>query len=341
MRREISIFLILFVISIGGYGYLAADLAAKQDDVVLEETVIYGDRSLADGLQIQLGYSATSKLLWKITYTLGEDALNSGIETEFICGDAAKEYWLADLQGFHIPEHYTKRYREEEYKLYDMEQSSFVNAEGVNAEDTDVWRTQIGADGFENRYLVRGEANYRVEVQDAKTKAVLHETEIEGCSADWTISRIYQYDDILMIGTQDESGMAGDFHVLRQEEDGSHVHLFTSGAIEEMADLRLYKIESWKVGPIWNGVTDSYMCAKNNTMTNWNGEMLTMVTTQWNASTLCGFYLTMINRDGLQYCGRYDCSLDYAFNLRGDEFDYGIWPTIQLPWTVEWRENAI
>lgn len=70
MRKGAILWALLLVLSVGGVCLAAAGVYKVHDQVVLTETIVYGDRAAADGLSVQLYTRYDSRLFWDTTCTL-------------------------------------------------------------------------------------------------------------------------------------------------------------------------------------------------------------------------------------------------------------------------------
>lgn len=80
MRKASAIFLVLFLVFASFYTYAAFDINKEKDNVTFRETVLQGDKSLAEGVSIKTSYEFQRRLFWDTTLTLGNE---NSIETDF------------------------------------------------------------------------------------------------------------------------------------------------------------------------------------------------------------------------------------------------------------------
>lgn len=72
MRKATILMALVLFLSICGVGVLAADVYEAHDKVVLTERVIYGDRSKADGLDIEINSHYQNRLTWNTWLDISE-----------------------------------------------------------------------------------------------------------------------------------------------------------------------------------------------------------------------------------------------------------------------------
>lgn len=70
MRKAAILTALLLVLSIGGVCVAASGVYEARDQVVLTETVVYGDRAAANGLTVELNITCADHLFWDTTCTL-------------------------------------------------------------------------------------------------------------------------------------------------------------------------------------------------------------------------------------------------------------------------------
>lgn len=70
MRKAAILTALLLVLSIGGVCVAALGVYEARDQVVLTETVVYGDRAVANGLTVELNITCADHLFWDTTCTL-------------------------------------------------------------------------------------------------------------------------------------------------------------------------------------------------------------------------------------------------------------------------------
>lgn len=75
MKKIYAIIIAIVLISCSVFGVVAATVGAEKDRVNITETVIYGDKAVAEGLEITTTNYLKYKLYWKTNYTIGNDSL--------------------------------------------------------------------------------------------------------------------------------------------------------------------------------------------------------------------------------------------------------------------------
>ncbi len=85
MRRSLILTLLLLVLAAGSLGYIHSSLDASKDAVVIEETVLYGDKAAASGIAVNLSAHCDYRLFWDTRYLVGE---NPEINTSFAFSQA-------------------------------------------------------------------------------------------------------------------------------------------------------------------------------------------------------------------------------------------------------------
>ena len=79
MKRTFLLILLL-VVSIGSVSVFASNVYKEHDNVTFQETVLYGDRSAADGLNIKLHTYQSSQLFWDTTCKFDNEV---AVDTEY------------------------------------------------------------------------------------------------------------------------------------------------------------------------------------------------------------------------------------------------------------------
>ncbi|NLM62086.1 MAG: hypothetical protein GX193_08435, partial [Clostridiales bacterium] len=69
MRKSIIIVIMLLVLSLSGVIIAHGMVDESKDAVVLDETVLYGDKSAAEGLSVNIRVHCNNRLFWDTTYT--------------------------------------------------------------------------------------------------------------------------------------------------------------------------------------------------------------------------------------------------------------------------------
>ena len=80
MKKATILMTLVLLLSVCGVGVLAADVFEAHDQVVLTEKTVYGDRSKADGLTVQIDSHYQRKVFWNTTLRFGEE---TGAQTEY------------------------------------------------------------------------------------------------------------------------------------------------------------------------------------------------------------------------------------------------------------------
>lgn len=97
MRRATIVALLLLVLSVGGVCFAASGVYEAHDQVTLTEDVLYGDRSAADGLAVDLHTTYADHLFWDTTYVLGAEPV---IDTQYaFYASQQDEEWPVEYSG--------------------------------------------------------------------------------------------------------------------------------------------------------------------------------------------------------------------------------------------------
>ncbi|MGI6358924.1 MAG: hypothetical protein ACOX2K_09585 [Bacillota bacterium] len=80
MGKSLTLTLLLFALAIGSLGYIHGSVDQSKDAVTIDETVIFGDKSFARGITVDLTAHCDYRLFWDTRYTVGE---SSQISTSF------------------------------------------------------------------------------------------------------------------------------------------------------------------------------------------------------------------------------------------------------------------
>ena len=89
--RKAFLFLILFIgVSVGGMCMAFAGINEARDQVEITERVLYGDKSVAEGLKIQCKTGYDNRLFWNTTYEIGE-VPTTNTEYEFYASQRPEE----------------------------------------------------------------------------------------------------------------------------------------------------------------------------------------------------------------------------------------------------------
>lgn len=106
MKKALALLIILTILS--GYGiYCANSTIGKEiDNVQWQENIIYGDKSIVEGVTIQRNTKYEDYLYWNTTYVIGEDP---SIDTDFYFYELGKsEDWEYNYEGLNfLPDSYS------------------------------------------------------------------------------------------------------------------------------------------------------------------------------------------------------------------------------------------
>ena len=87
MGKSLTVVILLFVLAVGSLGYMHGSLDRDKDQVVINETVLYGDKRAADGLSLDITVQCNYRLFWNTVYTVGEEPT---VSTDFEFHQAQK-----------------------------------------------------------------------------------------------------------------------------------------------------------------------------------------------------------------------------------------------------------
>ena len=73
MKKATILMALVLLLSVCGVGVLAADVFEERDQVMLKERVIYGDRTKADGLSVQINSHYRSRLHWSTSLQIDDE----------------------------------------------------------------------------------------------------------------------------------------------------------------------------------------------------------------------------------------------------------------------------
>ncbi|MBQ8279222.1 MAG: hypothetical protein IJZ23_05220 [Roseburia sp.] len=73
MRKSFALFMVLVVFAIGGTCLVNATLLEEKDNVQITETVVYGDKSVVEGVTIERNIKYNQFMHWNTTYVVGEE----------------------------------------------------------------------------------------------------------------------------------------------------------------------------------------------------------------------------------------------------------------------------
>jgi len=101
MKKTYVFLLILLVLAVGSVGVIGSIVNGQKDDVTIRESVVYGDKSAAEGITIVNQTHMRHHLFWETTYHVGEKTL---CETDYTYVPRGKEieqkyvYYGIDVQ---------------------------------------------------------------------------------------------------------------------------------------------------------------------------------------------------------------------------------------------------
>lgn len=72
MRKSLILTLLLLTLAAGSFGYIHVSVDVSKDAVVIDETVLYGDKSIAKGIAVDLSTHCDYHLFWDTRYTVEE-----------------------------------------------------------------------------------------------------------------------------------------------------------------------------------------------------------------------------------------------------------------------------
>lgn len=100
MKKRFVLFLLCLLLCIGGGVSAGAGIYSQRDTVEITETVLYGDKSVVNGLRFTAHATYASQLYWDTTYTIGD---NAQTETSFQYLPAGRSYdYLYDDRGVYV-----------------------------------------------------------------------------------------------------------------------------------------------------------------------------------------------------------------------------------------------
>lgn len=88
MRKSLVLMLILLILAAGSLGYIHTTVDSSKDAVAIEESVLYGDKSVVEGIAIDLSAQCNNLLFWNTRYIIGEEPL---IDTAFTFSQTQRE----------------------------------------------------------------------------------------------------------------------------------------------------------------------------------------------------------------------------------------------------------
>lgn len=72
MRKSLTLTLLLLILAAGSFGYIHASVDERKDAVTIDETVLYGDKSIAKGITLDFNIHSNYRLFWDTSYTVGD-----------------------------------------------------------------------------------------------------------------------------------------------------------------------------------------------------------------------------------------------------------------------------
>ena len=72
MRKSLIVTLLLLILASASFGYIHASVDKSKDAVTIDETVLYGDKSIAEGITVDLNTHCDYRLFWDTRYIIGE-----------------------------------------------------------------------------------------------------------------------------------------------------------------------------------------------------------------------------------------------------------------------------
>lgn len=88
MRKSLILSLLLLILAASSFDYIHTSVDASKDAVVIDETVLYGDKSIAEGIAVDLSTHCDYRLFWDTRYTVGE---KPEISTNFTFSQAQRQ----------------------------------------------------------------------------------------------------------------------------------------------------------------------------------------------------------------------------------------------------------
>ncbi len=129
MRKSLTLLLVFFILSVGALIFAHGWVNKAQDVVIIDETVLYGDKTAAEGLRIDCNTHCDYHLFWNTAYTVGEKPV---IETVFDFSQAQRRAaYVHDFIGLMV---------DGSFSGYDTSSSSGIDMENQSAPVWDVAR---------------------------------------------------------------------------------------------------------------------------------------------------------------------------------------------------------
>ncbi|MBQ7016473.1 MAG: hypothetical protein IJN10_05920 [Firmicutes bacterium] len=105
MKKSLIILLVLLIAAVAGAGWAAADVNKAKDQIEIEEVILVGDRSMAEGLTVRARNTYDHHLFWDTVYTMEKDSAKA--ETEFrFSAMRENEVWFSEDEGVHLDSYY-------------------------------------------------------------------------------------------------------------------------------------------------------------------------------------------------------------------------------------------
>jgi hypothetical protein len=73
MRKSLILLLLLTVLSVGTVVLAHSRVNETADAVAIDETVLYGDKAMAEGIEIESRAVCADHMFWDVSYTVGEN----------------------------------------------------------------------------------------------------------------------------------------------------------------------------------------------------------------------------------------------------------------------------
>lgn len=72
MKKSFVLFLAIFVLGVAVIGFGQSSLLAEKDNVKITENILYGDKSVVEGVTLELQNHYENQIFWDTTYVIGE-----------------------------------------------------------------------------------------------------------------------------------------------------------------------------------------------------------------------------------------------------------------------------
>ena len=90
MKKSFVLFLAILVLGAIVVYFGQSNLLAEKDNVKITETILYGDKSMVEGVTVELHNHYETQVFWDTTYVLGEEPK---ADTEYTFHQA-KQNWV-------------------------------------------------------------------------------------------------------------------------------------------------------------------------------------------------------------------------------------------------------